>query len=78
MGAFYNRWWKVLNKLDKLLLQAKTINKNKHIIPVHIIENGYCHACKGKCQYEDDEKKRIADNVVVIIGDIPDDEVLYG
>ena len=67
-----------MSKLDRLLEEAKAINTNKNFSPVHIIEHGFCYACVGKRQYEHNESKRIADNVVVIIDDIPDDEVSYG
>ena len=60
-----------MKQLDKLIMQAKAAHRARTISPVHIIVRGYCSACKGKCEYEDNEKLQIEDNVVVIIDDIP-------
>ena len=62
-----------MKQLDKMLLQAKKINRKMNLKPVHIIEDNYCYACKGECKYIDNEKIQIEDNVVIIIDDIPAD-----
>lgn len=62
-----------MKQLDKLIMQAKAARKAKIISPVHIVVDGYCRDCKGKCKYIDNEELQIEDNVVVIIDDIPRD-----
>ena len=54
-------------------MQAKIARKARTIKPVHIIEGGYCYACEGECKYIDNEKLQIEDNVVIILGDLPED-----
>lgn len=58
-------------RLDKLEKQIKAVHRSKTTWLVHIIEDNYCHACKGKCKYIDNEKLQIEDDAVVIIDDIP-------
>ena len=60
-----------MKQIDKMLRNAKVVHRVMTIHPVHIVEDGYCYACKGKCKYIDNEELQIADNVVVIINDIP-------
>ena len=48
-----------------------SVKKSK--VPVHIVEDGYCYACQGECKYINNEKMRIADNITVIMGDLPND-----
>ena len=62
-----------MRKINKLIERAKQISKQ--IIPsVHIIENGYCYSCKGKCKYEDNNQRAdIGEVIVVICGDLPND-----
>lgn len=62
-----------MKKIDKMVKQAKQLRK-KTINRVHIIEEGYCSSCKGKCRYEDNPKEQIEDEVVIIYDDIPGDE----
>lgn len=62
-----------MKQLDKMLTQAKKINRLKSVDPVHIIEDNYCYSCKGECKYIDNEKMQIQDNVVIIIDNILDD-----
>ena len=56
-----------MSKLDKMIKQANAKLKQKNIIPVHIIEDGYCYACKGECKYTDDTLRK-KDGVVLIHG----------
>lgn len=39
-----------MKQLDRLIEVAKRLN-NKSVPPVHIIEDGRCHICEGKCEY---------------------------
>lgn len=60
-----------MKKIDRMVKQAKQLRK-KTIERVHIIEEGYCSSCKGKCRYVDNPKEQIEDEVVIIY----DDEVV--
>ncbi|MBS5800075.1 MAG: hypothetical protein KID02_10045 [Clostridiales bacterium] len=63
-----------MKKLDKLIKQAKQVQRKKDFQPVHIIENDYCYSCKGKCKYNDNNpRKELGEDVVIIYGDLPDD-----
>ena len=53
-----------MKRIDKMVKQATQLSK-RMINPVHIIEEGYCSSCQGKCRYID------VDDVVVINDDIP-------
>ena len=60
-----------MKQIDKMLRNAKVVHRAKTISPVHIIEDGYCYACKGECKYINNEELQKQDNVVIIINDIP-------
>lgn len=66
-----------MNKLDKLIRQAKHIKGNE-IDPVHIIVKDYCSACKGECKYwgmDENKLRELTDEKIVFIyGDLPEDD----
>ena len=49
--------------------KAKELNKGE-VYPVHIIEDGYCHACLGACQYYKVQGKDVPEGLVFIVDDI--------
>ena len=50
-----------------MIMQAKATHRARTIKPVHIIENGYCCACKGECKYIIDDT--LNNGVVLIYGE---------
>lgn len=63
-----------LKKLDKLIKQAKQVQRKKDFQAVHIIEGGYCSACKGRCKYEDSPENQLEDGAVIFYEDWPEDD----